>query len=72
MRLVKAAKAFPHAKFYNLSTAYYQQTVKPRKFKFGLNIVIKKSVMCANFGNPRLRDRELRHKKTVISGFKSY
>ena len=22
MRLVKAAKAFPHAKFYNLSTAY--------------------------------------------------
>ena len=52
-----------------------KQTVKPRKFKFGLNIAINKSVMCANFGNPRSGDRELGYKKTkntVIFGLKSY
>ena len=28
--------------------------------------------MCANFGDYRLRDRELGHKKTAIFGLKSY
>ena len=37
--------------------------VKPRKLKFGLNIRINESVMGANFGDPRSRDRELKHKK---------
>ena len=37
--------------------------VKPRKLKFGLNIKIDGSVMCANFGDTRLRDRELRPQK---------
>ena len=36
--------------------------VKPRKLKFGLNIRINESVVCANFGDPRSRDCELRHK----------
>ena len=65
-------RKFRHAR---IGFAYNQQTVKPRKFKFGLNIAIKESVMCANFENPRSRDRELRHKKTkksVVFGLKSY
>ena len=41
------------------------QTVKPRKLKFGLNKRINESVMCANFGDPRPQDRELRHKKNI-------
>ena len=34
MRLVKAVKASPHAKFYNLSTAYKTKRYKPPEFKF--------------------------------------
>ena len=34
----------------------------------GLNIRINESVMCANFGDPRSRDRELRAKKTIKNG----
>ena len=30
------------------------------------------TVICANFGDPRSRDCELKHKKTAILGFKSY
>ena len=37
-----------------------------------INTTNNESVLCANFGDLRLRDRELRHKKTVIFGFKSY
>ena len=37
--------------------------MKPRKLKFGPNIRIHESVMCANFRDRRSRDRELRHKK---------
>ena len=40
--------------------------------KFGLNMVVNQCVMCANFGDPRSRDRELRRKKTLrnaIFGF---
>ena len=36
---------------------------------------INESVMCADFGDPRSRDRELRHKKTLknaIFGLKVY
>ena len=43
------------------------------KLKFGLNIRINKSVMCANFGDPRSCDRELslkKHKKKAILGLK--
>ena len=29
---------------------------------------ITRSVMCANFGDPRLRDRELTYKKTLKNG----
>ena len=37
--------------------------VKPKNLKFGLNIRINLSVMCANYEDPKLRDRELRQKK---------
>ena len=45
--------------------AYYSTNtpVKPSKLKFGPNIIINESVMCANFGDPRSRDRKLEHKK---------
>ena len=45
---------------------------KPGKLKFGLNIKINKSVWCANFGYPRSRDRELRHKKNKKRRLKVY
>ena len=32
--------------------------------KFGVSIGINESIICANFGDPRSRDHELRHKKT--------
>ena len=40
-----------------------RKTVKPRKLKFGLNIRIDESVMCANFRDPKSRDSKLRHEK---------
>ena len=46
------------------SFAHNYKTVKSKKLKFGLNIKNNESVMCANFGDPRSRDRKLRHKKT--------
>ena len=39
------------------------KTVEPRELNFGLNIKINKSVMYANFGDTRSRDRELRLQK---------
>ena len=42
--------------------AYNLQTVIRRKLKFGLNIKDNKSAICANFGDARLRNLELRHK----------
>ena len=51
------------------------QTVKPRTLKLKLNIRINERVMCANFGDSRSRDREMRHKKhkkTAIIGLKIY
>ena len=46
------------------------QMVKPKKLKLGLNIKINKSVIWANFGDPRPRDRKLRHKKRQILAWK--
>ena len=42
MRLVKAAKAYPHAKFYNLSTGYMNQVLKflATGYNFSLDILI--------------------------------
>ena len=43
--------------------------------KTGRNMEINECVMCANFGDPRSRDRKLthkKHKKTVIFGLKIY
>ena len=39
-------------------------TIKPRKLKLGLNMKINECVMCASFGDPRSRDRELTRKRT--------
>ena len=39
--------------------------VKPKKLKLGLNKRINEGVMCANSGDPRSRDRELTHQKTI-------
>ena len=36
--------------------------------KFGLNMRSNKNVMLTNFGNFRLRDRKLRHKKASKIG----
>ena len=44
------------------------QMVKPKKLKLELNKKINKSVMWANFGDPRSRDRKLRHKKRQKKG----
>ena len=49
--------------------------VKLRKLKVGINMETTNFVMCANFGNPRSRDRKLthkKHKKTAIFGLKIY
>ena len=40
--------------------------IKPRKLKFGPNIRINESVICATFGDLKSRDRELKLKKTYI------
>ena len=40
-------------------------TVELRKLKFELNLWINESVLCANFGDPRSRDRDIRHKKNM-------
>ena len=42
--------------------------MKPRKLKFGFTMRINKSVMSANFGDPRSYNHELRHKKTQKNG----
>ena len=44
------------------------QTIKPRKLKLGLIVRIKESVMCADFWDPRSRDLELKHQKTLKNG----
>ena len=53
-----------HQNLFELLTTK-KKTVEPRELNFGFNMIIHKSVMCANFWYLTSRDRDLETRKTT-------